>query len=190
MPTWRNKCEPQYTVELHSSTGIQACFELRMDASKYAPFEVRTFTIVHELGLMNCFLFFVCFVLIGNKLYSFQHQTDERESSALTSRPENSQADSLPKLSLVLPFCALYHQNGSTYKAINCCSTVCHVDGHLVSVLNSLLKRVLHVLRNTLGQLLRSFSAPLRNLSRSKRPNEVKTVCFTNPLHSILVSAD
>ena len=91
---------------------------------------------------------------------------------------------------LSFAFCALYHQSGSTYKAINCCSTVCHVDGHLVSVLNSLLKRVLHVLRNTFGQLLRSFSAPLRNLSRSKRPNEVKTVCFTNPLHSILVSAD
>ena len=40
-----------------------------------------------------------------------------------------------------------------------------------------------------LGQLLRRFSVPLRVLSRSVRPNEVKTVCFTYLLHSILVSA-
>ena len=142
----------------------------------------------HWSTISSCFCFF-CFVLIGTKVSSFQHQTDELESSTLTHRAENPQAmhyrnSRLFCLSRSLPskWFNIQHDN-----ILFSCLLYWWFLGQC---LKSLLKRVLHVLRNSFKTVIAQLSAPLRNLSRSKRPNEVKTVCFTNPLHSILVSAD
>ena len=176
-------------MELHQSPGIHACFELRMDASKYAPFEVRTITIVHELWLTKYCVCFACFVLIDIQFLPFQRQTGERESLHTDTVSGKFLRRLTTETFFSFALCSHYHQNGSTYSAKTCCSSVwCH-DDSICQCLNSLLKRVLHVLHNTLGQSLRSFFEPLRGLSRSKPPNEVKTVCFTYPLYSILVSA-
>ena len=61
---------------------------------------------------------------------------------------------------------------------------------HTSRCLKSPLKRVFHVLRITWWTVTAQFFCAASVLSRSNRPNEVKPVCFTNPLHSILVSAD
>ena len=118
-------------MELHQSPGIHACFELRMDVSKYAQFEVRNITIVHELWLtLHCIASLVSCWLESN--YSLS--TPNRQAWVpphWQNERKNSRAGWLPKPSLILPFA----------------------------------------------------------LSRSMRPNEVKTVCFTYLLHSILVSA-
>ena len=168
-------CEHRYIMELHQSPGIHACFELRMDASKYAPFEVRTITIVHELWLtLHCFCF-ASFVLIGIQFLPFQHQTGEREFLHTDTVSGKFLGRLTTETFVSFALRSHYHRNGSTYSAITCWSSVwCH-DGSIGAIL--------------LGQSLRNFSAPLRGLSRSKRPNEVKTVCFTYPFHSILVSA-
>ena len=161
-----------------------------MDASKYAPFDVRTFTMymnwAHELKV------FVCFVLIGisNKITSLStlkqtnvsphtHWLHERKIPTVSLLKLSFYSSSRSLLSKWY----ILRNNKMLFLPLPLwwCPSQC---------LKSPLKRVLHVLRNTFyGQSPRSFSAPLRSLSRSKRPNEVKTVCFTNPLHSILVSA-
>ena len=61
---------------------------------------------------------------------------------------------------------------------------------HTSRCLKSPLKRVFHVLRITWWTVTAQFFCAASVLSRSNRPNEVKPVCFTNPLHSILVIAD
>ena len=159
-----------------------------MDASKYAPFELSQCT---WTGLMNLrFSFVLCWSVFQIRFTSLStlkqtnvsphtHWLHERKipTVSLLKLSFYSTSRSLPS-----KWCIL-RNNKMLFLPLPLwwCPSLC---------LKSPLKRVLHVLRNTFyGQSPRSFSAPLRSLSRSKRPNEVKTVCFTNPLHSILVSA-
>ena len=144
-------------MELHQSPGIYACFELGMDASKYAPFEVRNITIVHELWLtLHCIALLVSCWLESN-YYSLStpnrrawvppHWQNERKKFSGRLITETFVSFALR---------SLYHQNGSTYSSIKCSSVWCH-DGYICQCLNSLLKRVLHVLRNTFRTVAAQF---------------------------------
>ena len=189
MALWRINCERRYIVELRLSPGIHACFELRMDASKVCSIRGSdhyncTWTVAHDT-----LWFFACFVLIGVQIFPFNTKRASVSLRHWHTERKNSRASWLPKLSLVLPFAPLPSKwFGSLFNKL---------------LFFSLMSRWLHLsvlklhfeacfacsAQYFLGQSLRSFSAPLQGLSRLKRPNKVKTVCFTYPLHSILVSA-
>ena len=142
---------------------------------------------------MNCgsryIIVFACFVLIRVKFIPSQHSTGERESSTLTHWAVFFTGHLTTETIVSFALRSLYHQNGFDPSSINCCSSVKCYDGYICRCPNTLLKRVLHVLRNTFSTVPAHLSAPLQGLSRSKLPIEVKTVCFTYPLHNILVSA-
>ena len=161
-----------------------------MDASKYAPFDVRSLLCTWT-GLMNVrFSFVLCWSVFKKEFLPFNTKTDEREPShTLTSRAEKNQ-----------PFLfwnsrVLHTSRSFPSKWLHSCHNkllfhTLPLWWHTSRCLKSPLKRVFHVLRITLWTVTAQFFCAASVLSRSNRPNEVKPVCFTNPLHSILVSAD
>ena len=172
-------------MELHHSPGIHACFKLRMDAST-----VRSIRGSSHWLYMNCGSRYICcfrmFGVDSGQIWTFstlnkrawvcdantlsvffaEHLTIETLTSfhfslLLPSTGLDPLINKLLFSSLMIRWLRL-----SVLKACFACSTP-------------------YFSRSVAAHL----SAPLHGLSRSKLPIEAKAVCFTKPLHSLLLSA-
>ena len=167
------------STSLQVYTRASSCAWTRL---QYAPFEVRVIDCTWTVARVT-FIVFACLVLIPVKFAPFQHLTSERESAMLTHWAV---------------FCGAFDYRNSRYFslfALFALST--RLDPLMnkllfsslmirwlrLSVLKTLLKRVLHVLRSTfLGQLLRillhHFMAYLGQSCLSRpRPSVSQTPC-------------
>ena len=185
MAIWRIS-EPEYIVE-HLSPGIHTCFELRMDVSNSTLLSRFESLIVHELWLTLHYCF--CLFGVDSNLHLFNTQQASvslrcwhtecffvghltiktlasfRSSLDLPSTGLDPLINKLLFSSLMIRWLRFVSLK-NTFEACFACSTQ-------------------YFSRSVAAHL----SAPLHGLSRSKLPIEAKAVCFTYPLHSLLVSA-
>ena len=90
-----------------SSTNLQVYTRASSCAwtrQKYAPFEVRIITIVHELWLTLHYVFSLVSCWLGSNFSHFNTKRASVSPQHWHTERKNSRASSLPKLSLVLPF--------------------------------------------------------------------------------------